>query len=824
MISGPPGVGKTRTAAEFCDRASRNGVIALPGGCTDRDDPAPFLPFVEILEAALASAESPKAFREALGEEACEVARLVPQLRRIFDDIPPALEVPAESSRRLLLTSITKVIERVTATRPMILVVEDLHWADEGTLSLLDHLAKSAPKMRLMVIGTFREGDSSSANSLADTLSGLTRLHVLERLSLRGLSQPAVADLIAALSGRRPPESLVKLIYANTEGNPFFVEELFQHLAERGKLFEANGDFRETIDLAVIDVPRSIRLVIERRLARLTEGTRKALGIASAIEGSFTFELLQAACDLDADTLLDSMDEAESAGLISSALQYPEARFKFSHELIRRTLLDGYFAARRQRLHLKIADAMENLYKNSLPEHAEDLAYHLWYAGGAADPQRSIRFLALAGEQAVHRSAMVQAARHFRTALDLIPILPEGTERINKELSLRINLGSTLVATVGFSSLEVGRIFSRARELSHSVGQSSQLFQILWGQWINYASRSEHQTARKLAEQCLGLAEDAGDPALLIEAHHALGVNWINETDFVKALNHLDQAVALYDPQQHPSNAYTYGQDPAAICHIHAGHALWSLGYADQAVQRVNQGLSIGRRLAHPRNLATIGTFAGLAHQFCRNPKAVAELIKPALTISCEFDFTYTKAMGLLLGGWALAQSGRRDEGIAQMEEGLELFKITDALHITRYFSSLLAEAYGDAGRPEKGLELLAQIDPAHEPFWQAELHRTKGELILKHSAPRITEQADQAEDCFRQALTIARQQKAKIFELRAAMSLSRLWMLQGGFREARDLMRDSFAWFSEGFATPDLLEAKALLEKLGRNASNSET
>jgi tetratricopeptide (TPR) repeat protein len=817
MISGPPGVGKTRMTAEFCNRACEQGAIAFPGGCSDREDPAPFLPFVEILESALASSTNPKTFRDALGDEASEIARLMPQLRRMFEDIPPPLEVQPEQSRRLLLSSFTRVIERATLNQPVILVLEDLQWADEGTLSLLDHLARSAPKMRLMMIGTFREGELNPANSLGDTLGGLTRLQLLERISLRGLSEEAVSDMVAALSGQQPPTSLVSLFYSNTEGNPFFVEELFKHFVERGKLFAANGDFRETFDFGDLDVPGSVRLVVDRRLARLSVGTRNALGTAAVVEGAFTFEILQAASGVDADALLDSMDEAEGAGLISSALQYPVARFKFAHELIRRTLLDGYSAARRQRLHLKVADAIERLHKNALADHAEDLAHHLWHAGVAADPERTIRFLKVAGEQAFHRSAMTQAARHFRAGLELISTLPEGTERLQQELSLQTNLGSTLVATKGFSSLEVGRVFARARELSHSAGQSPQLFQILWGQWINYASRSEHGTARELAEQCLRLAEDAGDAALLIEAHHALGVSWINEVDFVKALDHLDRAIALYDPQQHASNAYTYGQDPAAICHIHAAHALWSLGYYDQALKRINEGLDIGRKLAHPRNLATIGTFAGLIQQFFRNASAVVELVEPALKISSEYNFAFTKAMGTILGGWALTQLRSRDEGVARMQEGLEIFRSIDAVHMTPYFSSLLAEAYGDAGRPEQGLDLFADLNAAGEPFWEAELHRVKGELILRRGTLQNLKRDGEsaAETCFRQALAIAQRQKAKSFELRAAMSLGRLLILQGRSSEAYNLMTDIFGWFTEGFDTLDLCEAKALIEEL---------
>ncbi len=822
MISGPAGVGKTRMAAEFCERASRNGVIAFPGGCSDREDPVPFLPFVEILEAALASAADPRVFRAALGDEASELARLMPQLRRIFDDIPPPLEVPPEQSRRLLLGSFSRVIERASVNRPIVLVLEDLQWADEGTLSMLDHLAKAAPKMRLMVIGTFREADWNPVNSLGDTLGGLTRAHVLERIGLRGLSESAVADMLTALSGQQPPPSLVSLIYANTEGNPFFVEELFQHLAERGKLFEPNGSFRETIDLAVIDVPRSVRLVIDRRLARLTDGTRKVLGSAAAIEGAFTFELLQSACGVDADTLLDSMDEAESAGLISSALQYPLARFKFSHELIRRTLLDGYSAARRQRLHLKIAEAIEQLHKNALPDHAEDLAYHLWHAGLAADPQKTIRFLTLAGEQAVHRSAMLQASRHFKSALELIGAIPEGDERVQQELALQTSLGSALLATQGFSSLEVGRAFARARTLSQDMGETPELFRVVWGLWINYASRSEYAAAFEMAEQCLRLAQSSKDTGLLVEAYHALGVTCCIAGEFAKAIEHLEQAISHYDPIKHEHLRFVFGQDPAVACMFHAGWALWFLGYPDKAIKRNDESITLARRLNHPATLATAMAFGALPYQLCRDSRSVEELATEAIAVSTNNDSTYIKGFGLVLGGWARAQRKLTDDGIAKMRLGLDALRAVDAVLMLAYFSSLLAEVYGQIGQASQGLQVLNEIDSSRDRYWVAELDRLRGELTLKQAgSARAREGEATAEECFRRALNTAHEQNAKSLELRAAVSLSRLLAAQGKRAEALTLMSEQYASFGEGFETQDLREARKLIAELEKHETS---
>jgi predicted ATPase len=517
------------------------------------------------------------------------------------------------------------------------------------------------------------------------------------------------------------------------------------------------------------------------------------------------------------DGLLECIEEAEGAGVITSAVQYPEARFRFAHELIRRTIIEGHSAARRQRLHLNIAQATELLYANALEEHAEDLAHHFWSSGAAADPAKAVGYLQMAGEKAVRSSANVEAIGHFRKALQLIRILTETQERLRQELSLEISLGTALIATKGFSSREVEGVYARARELSQQVGQSPQFFRVLWGQWIHYASRAEWATAHELGDQCLQLGQSAGDPTLLIEAHHALGVSWTCEGEFVKALEHLDQTIALYDQGQHASLAFSYGQDPAAMCHLHAGHALWSLGYPDQALKRTNQGLALGRRLTHPGNLATISAWAALVQQFRRDARAVDELTETAVKISIEHDFAFTRGVGTILQGWALTQLSRREDGIAQMEQGLDGFRVTDAVQMVRYFSSLLAEAYGEAGRAREGLDLLVGLDPAREPYWEAELHRVKGELILKQAALQDTANASQAEaqNCFRQALAVARGQKAKSLELRAAMSLSRLWIKQGRSVDASRLMNDIFGWFTEGFDTPDLREAKELIDEL---------
>ncbi len=398
LIGGAAGVGKTRIAAEIGAEAARRGMLTLLGGCYDRDDPVPLIPFVEILESVLAQTPNPAMFRDTLGNDASEIARLLPQLRRMFPDIPPPMHLPPEQSRGVLFSAVTQVLARVAGGRPLLLLLDDLHWADDGTLLLLNDIAHLIQTIPVLVVGTYRDFHLDPAGQFIKTLDELIRSHLIDRLTLDGLCRGAVSDMLRALSEREVPDSVAELFYSDTDGNPFFVEELFRHLVEQGKLFDSDGAFRGDLKLGDIDVPASLRLLIGRRLARLSEKTVKTLGIAAVIGRSFTFDLFAASTKVDDDSLLDCVEEAERAGLISSTVQYPEARFRFSHELIRQAVVSQLSMARRQRFHLNIADAIEHLYSDALEDHANDLAHHLWHAGTVADRGKTARYLAIASD------------------------------------------------------------------------------------------------------------------------------------------------------------------------------------------------------------------------------------------------------------------------------------------------------------------------------------------------------------------------------------------------------------------------------------------
>jgi predicted ATPase len=819
MIGGAAGVGKSRIAAEAGAEASQRGFLVLAGSCYDRDDSVPFIPLVEILETALTQAPNPQAFREVLGKDASEMARLMPQLRRLFPDIPPPLQVSPEQSRRILFNAVAELLARTAALRPMLLLLEDLHWADEGTLSLFSHLAQSVAKMPVMIIGTYRDNGIDPGGSLAKTLDNLIRLHLVDRMSLSGLSQNGVAEMIRALSGREPPKAVVTLIYSNTDGNPFFVEEMFRHLVERGKLTDPQGEFHSTLNLAEIDVPHSLRLVIGRRLARLNQDTQKVLGAAAVIGRSFSFELLEASTRADADSLLDYLDEVERAGLISSTLQYPEARFNFSHELIRQAVVTRLSDARRQRLHLSVADAIESLYPNALEERADDLAHHLWQAGAAADTGKTIRYLRMAGEQAVQRSANVEAVNYLTKALELLRTNQALPDRAQQELSLQLALGVPLVLTKGHSAPEVEATYNRARELCQQATEGPELFSVLLGLRRFYFHRDELQPALELGAQLLTLAQSLRDSGRAARAHLMQGEVLYVLGDFVKARENFEQGVALYNPGPGRSDSFVYGNDTRTICLAYEALVLWLLGFPDQALQMTNRALSLARELAHPYNLAMALTWASVLHRLRGEEQPAWQQAEEVVSLANKHGFALWGAWGAVLRGWAVVRKGRGEEGIQEIRHGLEAWRAAGAQVAQPWMLTLLSDSYRRLGRTEEGLsvvaEALAAVERTGERQYEAELYRLKGELLLPSTrVSRNQDESREAESCFLKAIEIARGQQAKSLELRASTSLGRLWRRQGMKQQAL-LVAETYGWFTEGFDTSDLKEAKALLEEL---------
>ncbi|HET9372959.1 MAG TPA: protein kinase, partial [Vicinamibacterales bacterium] len=418
LIGGEPGIGKTRLTEEVLAEARRRGAFCLVGHCYEGEGAPPYVPFVEITEHT-ARAVPPAAWRSVLGDSASEVAKLMPELRRMFPDIPPPVEIPAEQQRRFFFNAYRTYVERSCRANPIAVVFEDLHWADEPTLQLSLHVAQGMSSLPLLVIGTYRDVELDVTRPFAKILELLLRQRLATRITLRRLPAEGVADLLTAMSGRPAPASLARAIFKETEGNPFFIEEVFQHLAEEGRLFDASGAWHQDLRVDSLQVPEGVRLVIGRRLERLNDTTRRILTTAAVIGRAFSLTLLEAVEDAAGDAVLDAVEAAERAHLLSPQPGVRESRYVFAHELIRQTLIEALSLPRRQRLHGKVAAAIERVHANALEPHVSALAHHLYQAGAASDPAKTSDCLARAADQARAAAAHEEGLAHLDNALSL---------------------------------------------------------------------------------------------------------------------------------------------------------------------------------------------------------------------------------------------------------------------------------------------------------------------------------------------------------------------------------------------------------------------
>jgi predicted ATPase len=550
------------------------------------------------------------------------------------------------------------------------------------------------------------------------------------------------------------------------------------------------------------------------RLDRLV--TAKGVAQMGATIGrQFAYDLLQAVSQVDASTLQRELGRLVEAEIVYQRGLPPQATYVFKHALIQDAAYQSLLRSTRQQYHQRIAQMLVERFPETAETQPELLAQH--YTEAALWGQ-ALPYWQRAGERAIQRSANLEAISHLTKGLEVLKILSDSPERTQQELTLQVSLGVVLAATKGWAAPEVERAYARARELCQQVGETPQLFTVLWGLSQVHIVRADLTKHREVGAQFLSLAEQRSEAILLAVAHWLTGVNLFHVGEFATGLAHLEQAYARYDPQHHPTYVTQFGVDVGVFALSYISHALWGLGYPDQAVQRSREALALAQEVHHPFSIALAQDYAAMLQQFRREQHTANTHAEIALTVCTEQGFAYYLAWATIIQGWVVAETGQREEGIPQMHQGLTTLQATGGGLRIPYYLALLAEAYGNHGEPGEGLHVLAgafdHVQHTGECWWEAELHRRKGELLLQ-GAGRRRQAAETPEACFHRALDVARCQQAKSWELRAATSLACLWQRQGKRTEAYELLAPIYGWFTEGFDTADLQEAKALLEAL---------
>ncbi len=559
-----------------------------------------------------------------------------------------------------------------------------------------------------------------------------------------------------------------------------------------------------------LQVPATVQAVLAARIDRLAAEEKRLLQAAAVIGKDVPFAVLQAIAEVPEDVLRQGLASLQASEFLYEARLFPDLEYTFKHALTHEVAYGSLLQDRRRALHIQIVDAIERLYPDRVGEQVERLAHHSFQAGLRG---KAMCYLRQAGIKALARSAHQEAVTWFGQALEVFNHLPESRDSLSQALDIRIALGTALVALRGAGAPDAEVSYAQARELCRQLEDSSRLFPVLWGLWRVKNYRGQGLAARDLAERLLEVARDAKDSELLLQAHHALWTTLLNTGEPASATVHLDQGLALYDPRQHRSHVLAYGgHDPGVCCHGTSAWTLWLLGYADQALNRVDEALTLARQLSHPSTTQDALMFAAWLHYDRGEISAAAEKAEAVMTSASANGFPVWEPTTLM--GRIMVEQGRGEEGLAQLHRGLTDLRAAGSRVIELRCLCLLIDAYRKQRQPDRGLRVLSEASELAEEnvntWFESERHRLKGELLLD----RALDTPQDAELCFRRAIDIARVRDMKSLELRAVMSLSRLLSREGRDDEARRILAEVYGWFSEGLGTRDLREAKALLEE----------
>ena len=764
-IVGEPGMGKSRLLYEFAHSLRGQAVVYCEGHCLAYGRTTPYLLVRDLLRqiCRLREADGPETIAasvsRALQEAGMTPAVEAPLLLQLLDvpgDAAPLEQLSPQARKARTFTVLHQVFLHASQGQPLLLAVENCHWLDATSAEWLAAFVERLAGAAVLLLATYRPGyhppwlDKSYATQLA-----------LPRLTPR----ESLVVMQSVVQTAPLPEPLRQEIITKAAGNPFFLEELARSTSEAG-----SHD-------AALTVPDTIQAVLAARIDRLSPADKQLLQTAAVVGKDVPVPLLHAITALPEAALHDSLTSLQTAEFLYEIPHLPAVTYTFKHALIQEVAYQSLLQRTRQHLHQQTAQALRERFPETATTQPELLAYHYTEAGIT---ELAMGYWQHAGERAEARSAHVEALAHLTKGLELLQTLPETPTRTHQELMLRLALGWSLRITRGSAAPEVEQTYTRARALCQQVEDTPQLSTALYGLWMYYYHRAELQTAREVAEQLLAHAQRVHDPGWLMQAYQGLGSIFFHLGAFATARTHLEQALACSTDAPLLSQVFALTR---------AAWILWFLGYPDQAVARVTAALARAREGACPYSLATALAHAGSLHQWCGEPHLVAAYADELLALSMEHGFSQWVARAMMLRGWLLVRQGQGNAGIAQLQQGITAYRATGAEVARASHLVYLAEAYGTVGQPEAGLAALAEaqalVDKTSDRWREAEGYRLRGELLLQSGvqepqSARCNPHAEAAEACLWHALGVARCQEAKSLELRAAMSLSRLWHCQG--------------------------------------------
>jgi class 3 adenylate cyclase/tetratricopeptide (TPR) repeat protein len=806
-IVGEPGVGKSRLVWEFTHSHRSQGWLVLETAAVSYGKAATYLPVIEL-------------FRGYFGIEPRDDDRKMRQkvtgkLQSLDGALEPTLpvflwllDVPIEDAewmnldpsqrRRQTLDALKRLLLRESQVQPVLVVVEDLHWIDSETQAWLDLLVESLPAARLLLIVNYRP----------EYRHGWGNKTYYQQVRLDALPIANSEELLKGLLGTgRGLADLRQLLIDRTQGNPFFLEESVRTLVETRALTGERGAYRLEGPIHRLQLPATTQAILAARIDRLAHEDKRLLQAAAVVGKDVPFPLLEAIAEEPAERLREGLDCLQTAEFLYEARLFPEIEYAFKHALTHEVAYGGLLHERRRELHALIVTAIETLHGDRLDEHVELLANHAARAGIVV---KAIRYLREAGMKAVARSANREAVDFLERALELLSELPQTTETLTNILDIRIALGPPLMAVHGAPSPLAEASYLAALKLLDCLDDPLRRFLGLWGLWFVRFTRGDYPTAVQAGERLLETAKNGEDAGQLLEAHHTLWPPLMAMGELKRALSHMERGLALYDRERHASYVTLYGgHDPGACCRYHLALTQWVLGYPDRAVTMMYEASSLAETLRHAlTSTITLWFVAFVRFQRGERPSAVVAATRALSIVQGHAIATWAEPITVLLH--AAAGAPVDVDTLNALQRQMAATHIPSWRHVI--VGCLLAGLYGDASAPERGLEVLASLrDASHTHYYGSEVYRLDGEL-RRQLSPSAMEDAERS---FRLAIDLARRRESKSLELRATTSLARLWRDHGQREAARHVLAEIYGWFTEGFDTADLRDARIVLDEL---------